>query len=288
MDVDLLIRRNRPLDGNYGRECWLHAFRPPGESTPILAVTNHPGDVVYDGVTFTAYPCKYAPPDVGKDSAIPTSELRISNVLRSLQPSLAANDWYRGFTLVSISYNDMEPTADYSDETEEMEVVSHKTDRDDIVFPLGVPQVILDSVPELIYSGYLCQHRFRRSAGVYGLRCGYTPLSIIEIQNPSGLPVVIRAVGCLPMAGQLIEIAGTGGLTPSLNGTYVCTADPGDVWNVTLDGTDGDDYTGTWDSAGTVGFYYCPQIRPACIARNRLASFGAEPTLRSGGLRIAV
>ncbi len=291
MDIDLIIRRTRPADGNRGCECWLIGVYPPDESTPVLAITNHPkwlgGDVTYDGITYTAYNCAAEPAGNDADGSLPEATIRISNVLRALIPTLEANDYFRGYTVELIPYNDSETATDYSTDVQELVWINHKTEKNDLLVTMGVPQAICDKVPADTYGGYSCRHRFRLSAGVYGQRCGYTPLPIIEIQNPSGLPVVVRMVGCLPMDGHVIEISGTGGLTPTLNGVYTCTADPGDVWNVTLDGTDGDDYTGVWDAAGVGGFYSCERFRPACRLRGRIESFGNVMGQRTDSLRVA-
>lgn len=292
MDKDLLIRRHRPSDGNFGCECWLLGVYPPDQVTPILPITNHPkhlgGDVSYGGVTYIAYPCSAVPADSSGDYALPEATIRISNVLRALVPSLAAHDYYRGYAVRIIAYNDQEPDADYTDQTSELLWVKHKLDGQDIIVTLGIPGELMDPVPEDIVNCLNCRHRFRISAGVYGKRCGYLPLPIIEIQKPSGSPVVVRMVGCLPMAGQTIEISGTGGLTPTLNGVYTATAVPGDVWNLTLDDTDGADYPGTWDGLGAGGFFSCRHTRTHCLPRGQLDRFGALSGQRTDSLRVAV
>jgi len=61
-----------------------------------------------------------------------------------------------------------------------------------------------------------------------------------------------------------------------------------DANHLSLNGTDGDDYVGAWDSAGVAGYWYCPQHRLACVARNRLAAIGLQAGLRSDALRVGV
>jgi hypothetical protein len=251
MDLNLLLRRNRPADGDFGRECWLMGFYEPGGSTPVLAVTNHPGDVTYDGVTYTSYSCSTKPPQVDSESGLPSAELTVSNVLRAIQPSLAANDWYRGFTAEFIPYNDMQPAADYSSDVKQMLVISHKTDLQDVIFTLSVPPELLDEVPEDSYGGYTCRHRFRRSAGVYGLRCGYQAKSIVAVNIPGGplfgrLSVEVTGHGYV--TGDLIELSGVAGISPSLDDVFVVEKFNDDVFK--LDGTDGADYTGPYTGGG--------------------------------------
>lgn len=286
MDIDLLTRRNRPADGDFGTECWLIGFYEPGGSTPVLAVTNHPGDITYDGVTYTSYNCSTKPPQVDPESGLPSAELTVCNVLRSIQPSLAANDWYRGFTAEFIPYNDMQPAADYSGDLKQMLVISHKTDLQDVVFTLSVPQELLDEVPEDMYGGYTCRHRFRRSAGVYGTRCGYTAKSIVAVTvgGVGVIPVQVNSHGYA--TGDLIELSGVAGITPSLDDVFVITNTGANTF--TLDGTSQADYSGAYGGGGLAGHWYCPHNRLACIARGRTANLGAEPGLRSDGLRIAV
>lgn len=293
MDIDLLIRRNRPIDGNYGCECWLMGVYPTGSATPILAITNRPGgDVTYDGVAYTSYHCQVEePPGTDDENALPLGRLRISNILRALIPSLYANDFYRGYTVKITPYNDAEPSADYSTEVSELTWVNYEMDGQDIIVTLSVPQELVDLVPEDAYSAYACRHRFRLSAGVYGARCGYTVQAVTDVGLSDGNPVVVRVPTHGFATGDTIELSSMDGIgiTPALDGVYTITlywADPTNVFM--LDGTDGADYAGAYVAGGAAGYYACAHHQVACDARGRRTSFGAQPGQRGDALRVAI
>lgn len=286
MDIALIRRRSRPSDDNYGMECWLLGVYPPGEGTPILAITNHPGDITYDGVTYTAYNCAIVPPDTDAEYALPGAQIRISNVLRALITSLHANDFYRNYEVEIIPYNTEETGAAYSTDVNELVWVSHKMDQQDLIVTLGVPGELTRSVPADLYASHNCRHRFRLSAGVYGQRCGYTAPAIVSVTLTPGGAIVIGQTGHLYSTGDLVEISGTGGLTPDLDDYYTVTNVNANSFS--LDGTVGDDYSGAWDSNGKAGFYTCEQYRAACVTRGRLVSFGGLAGMRSDALRVGV
>jgi hypothetical protein len=295
-DIALLRRRHRPADGYRGCECWLLGVYPPGAATPILAITNRPhhlgGDIVYDGVTYTYYNCTVeTPPDTDSEHALPEGVLRISNILRALVPSLYENDFYRGYTVQIIPYNDAESGVDYSGEVSELVWVNYEMDGNDLLVTLGVPQEYVDLVPEDSYSAYSCRHRFRVSAGVYGARCGYTVQAVTDVGLAGGNPVAVRVPGHGLATGDVIELSSMSGIgiTPALDGTYTITlywAEPTNVF--LLDGTDGGDYAGVYGAGGAAGYYACAHHRVACNARGRLASFGGVTGQRSDALRVAV
>jgi len=289
MDLNLLIRRTRPPNGAYGRECWLHGFYPAGEAVPILTITDHPGDIVYGGYTYTAYLCSYEPPKVVSDEAVPRATMTVSNVLRSLRPSLEAYDLFRGFTLQSIAYNDLEPAADYTDQLKQMVVIAPEISRLDVTFHLGVPGVLLEEYPHDSYSGETCRHKFRESPGVYGARCGYAAKDIVAINIPGGpaygrLSVEVTGHGFV--TGDLIELSGVTGIAPSLDDVFTVEYFNANVFK--LDGTDGADYSGIYTSGGLAGHWWCPQHRLACSARGRTAAVGLQAGLRSDALRLGV
>jgi len=297
MDIALIRRRTRPTDGNYGTECCLIGVYAPGESTPILAITDHPGDVTYDGVTYTAYHCGAVPPDTDPQYALPQATIRISNVLRSLIASLHANDFYRDYTVQIIPYNDAEPAADYSTDAKELVWINHKLvvngegHGDDLLATLGVPAELTRAVPQDLCQANNCRHRFRLSAGVYGKRCGYTAGAISDVGLAPGDAITVRQTAHGFATGDLVELSDMSGvgITPSLDGYYMITVYPAEPANVfILNDTDGGDYSGSYNSGGKAGYYTCEQYRAACIARNRLASFGALSGQRSDALRVGV
>lgn len=297
-DVALLRRRHRPSDGYRGCECWLIGVYPIGSAVPILTITNRPkhlgGDISYGGKTYTYYNCAIQnPPDTDSEHALPEADLRISNILRALVPSLYANDFYRGFTVKILPFNDAEPGSDYADDLSELTWVNYEMDGEDLVVTLAVPQELVDIVPEDTYSAYSCRHRFRQSAGVYGARCGYTAKDILTIEVPAG-----PGYGRLALttdgdhgfiSGDVIELSAVTGITgPDLNDVW--TVDYFNDTVVKVNGTDGADYSpaGVISTGGLAGHFSCPKHRLACLARNRLASFGGVSGQRSDVLRVAI
>jgi hypothetical protein len=289
MDIALIRRRTRPADGDYGLECWLIAFYPTDSAVPVLAVTDHPGDIVYGGVTYTAYDCAIHPPGVATDAALPEAELTINDVLRALQPLLAANDWLRGYRVEAVPYNDREPTADYSGDVKILQAIKHRTEMPrGCTFTLGVPGKIIATVPPDTYGAFDCRLDFRLSAGVYGSLCGYAARRIVAVTIPGGpaygrLAVEVTSHGFV--TGDLVELSGAAGISPSLDDVFVVEKFSDDVFK--LNGTDGSDYTGSYTGGGLAGHWYCPQHRLGCLARQRLTSFGGQPGMRPDGLRVA-
>ena len=80
-----------------------------------------------------------------------------------------------------------------------------------------------------------------------GDRVDNTAQNIEDITDATQVNIEITGHGY--STGDVIYIAGTGGLTPELNGEYVITKVDAD--NFKLDSTTYSDYSGTWDSAGT-------------------------------------
>jgi hypothetical protein len=276
MDAALLALRHS--HSGQGSEVWLVAITLSGESTPILTVTNNPGDLVVGGVTYTAYNVSFDPPESG-DDGLPTANLRISNVLRAIQPSLRDNDYYRGARCDVTAFNTSAPAAVYSDQVKQMQIVYHKTDDQDVVFTLSVPQGLIDPVPEDLYSPYGCRHRFRQC------RCGYVSVTITGVTRSGSDPLRITAATHRLTTGDEALLETVGGIIPAVAGVYVVTYV--DVSNVTLDGTNSSNYAGSYTSGGKIGYFACPKTRAACRARGMQARFGAEPGLGPNGLRIA-
>lgn len=276
MDPTLLALRH--AHNNQGREVWLVDITLLGASAPILSVTNNPGDLTLDAVTYTAYNMAFEPPE-SAENGLPAGSLRISNVLRAIQPSLRANDYYRGARCDVIAFNTAAPAADYSDQIKRMQIACHKTDEQDVVFTLSVPQELVDPVPEDFYGPYNCRHRFGKC------RCGYALKSLSGVTRSASDPIRITATAHGLTTGAEAQVATVGGITPSLAGVYTVTRV--DANNVTLDGTDSSQYSGTYTSGGKIGYAYCSKTRAACRARGRQAAFGAEPGLGPNGLRIA-
>lgn len=170
MDYRLLQRRNR--QENKGTECWLVAFWEPdadvGASgvSPVLGVTNHYTDITYDGIVYTSYNLSVEEPPPMDGEGLPTATLSISNVTLTLQDDMAANSYFRQGKCTVIPYNVDVPDADYSDETKQLEIISHETTLKQIKFTLAVPKEFIQVVPEDIW-GPQCRHRFTSA------RCGY-------------------------------------------------------------------------------------------------------------------
>ena len=276
MDADLLQYRHRRA--TKGVEVWLVNITESGGDSPVLCVTNNPGDITYDGNTYTAYNLRVEPPAASADG-LPLGKFIISNVTLGLQSALQAADYYRGGTLQIIAFNTALPAADYTDFTKDMTIVNHETTVQDIAFVLSVPLDLIDEVPGDEYGPFNCRHEFG------GARCGYSADTIDDVTLPSGNPVNVEIEGHPYVTGDLVDLFDMVGISPSLTAEWTVTKVDAD--NFTLDGTDGDDYTGAFTS-GNAAFAYCPQTLTACRARGQSASFGAYPCLRLDSRRVGI
>lgn len=131
-----------------------------------------------------------------------------------------------------------------------------------------------------------------------------TTQAIDDITLPSGSPVAVEETDHGFKTGDSVLLYGIAGITGGLDGTYTITKVDAD--NFTLDGTDGDDYSGTFSSgtlannpavlastndlsilAGTLAFVLCiNNAGTACVIApslvNRLGQLVSEDDLRAG------
>lgn len=286
MDYRLLQRRHRKADK--GIEVWMvRVYNLDDPTTTLLAVTNAPQDIVYDGDTYTSYNLTWAMEDQGADAGLPLCRLTISNILRSLQSALYASDFYRGCEADVFLYNTEESALDYTDEVKNFLIVNHEVDMYDLTFMLGASQSIVDYVPQDVYIPYSCRHQFPNTANSYvGTRCGYAGVSVTGVTLSGGDPVRITADGHGLTTGDAAFVRNIAGITPSLDGAYLATVI--DANTFTLDDTASSDYSGSYTGGGTTGFDECPRYKEACRKRGRITRFGATPNLRYDGLRVGV
>ena len=87
------------------------------------------------------------------------------------------------------------------------------------------------------------------------------------------------------VTGDDATLTGITGITPALNGNYTVTYV--DAYSFTLDGTDGDDYSGAYVSGGLAGFRYCYRDPASCIARHLYPqNYGGTIGLRRNMVRL--
>ena len=281
MTMDYRLVKRRHQSRQIGVECWLVSFYEPNGSTPVLAVTNYYEDITYDSVLYTHYNLSVEePPDVDPNG-LPTAQLVISNVTRTLQESMAASDYYRGGRCEFILFNVEEPDVDYTDQIKTLQIISHKTTLRSISFTLAVPKELIEQIPEDLYGPFSCRHRFQ-TPDQPSARCNYVGATIDDVTLSGSDPVSIEATGHGLSTGDIVLLDNVNGITPNMDGVYIVTVS--DDNNFSLDDTDSSAYSGVYTSGGTAGFSWCPKNRSGCRARGRTASFGGMPGLRADGI----
>ena len=257
------------------------------------ALTQAEIDVLYNAGNGTELvPTTYTAIGFGLDATklnntgeIPTLDLNVHDVGLVLRPQLRTLNGAIGSTVKIIVANTSYLAEDLTELELEFEVLSTRSNANNVTFRLGAPQRLFQRFPMERDFALFCQFRYRTSSGRITPECGYTAKNVVGYTLPSGTPVNIEATTHGFATGDSIRLDDVDDPTPSLDGIYTITVVDPD--NFTLDGTDGDDFSGAFVSGGTAGYDECPRSLTDCQDRENSVRFGAAPGLEEGGLRIA-
>jgi len=248
-------------------------------SGSVLRFCNNSENVVYDGDTYTAFSFYVNEFSCNTDGEIPEFTITISNIGYVLQDYMRTYDGLIESVIKFLYVNTSEIAEDFDDDMIGMTVVGCEILWPHVQLTLGIPSKLRRRVPEDRLNPHSCRHAFRTS------RCGYVGAAIDDISFPSGTEVSIDMVAAHGFStGDQIELETTG--ITGLDGVYTITNVDADTF--TLDDTDGDDYTGSYESGGLAGYAYCQRIPADCSERGRFpASYGGPLSLRREAIRFA-
>ncbi len=262
-----------------GSWVWLIAL-VTANSTTVRYVGNTE-NVTYDGNVYTALSFGIDKFTQNAQGLLPEFTCEITNagyVLQDYQDELV--DGTVTFTLI----NTENLAADYSEDAMEFTIIGATILWANVSLTLGVAPEIRRRSPEDRLNPYHCRHRFQGS-GRSSSRCGYVGKTITGITLPSGNPVQVTMSGGHNFeTGDEVYFENVNGGCTGLNGNvYTCTYSSGTV--ITLDSTDGDDFT-AWSSTGTCGYAYCDRNPDACNKRSQFpAYYGGPISMRREAVR---
>lgn len=261
-----------------GAWVWLLTIALPN-SGPTLRYASNTEDVTYGGNVYTGLNFTVDSFAFNADGEIPEFSMAVTNIGYDVQQYMRDYEGLIGGTVTFVYVNTGLLAQDWSEDATTLVIVGARSTWGTVEFTLGVPSGLRRRVPEDRLNPHSCRHKFRTS------RCGYGGSTISTIAFPSGTPVQINmaaAHGFVTGDQILLETTGITGLDGVYTITYV------DSDSFTLDGTDGDDYTGPYVSGGDAGYAYCDRIPEDCSTRGRFpGNYGGPLSLRREALRYA-
>jgi phage-related protein len=262
-----------------GAWVWLMTLTLPDAGGTYRWAANHE-DVSYGGNTYTAFGFKVDGFTSNTDGELPELTLTVTNIGFVIQDDLRNYDGLVGGTISYVQVNTDYLSEDYSEDAVTLTIVGAENRYPDIALTLSVPPQLRRRVPNIRMNPHSCPHRFRKA------RCSYVGETVTGVTLPSGNPVIIGVTAHGFATGSSILLETINGITPSLAGVWTITSTGADTF--TLDGTDGDDYSGSYTSGGKAGYAYCNQTPEDCQERELYpVRYGGPLSMRPNVLRYA-
>jgi hypothetical protein len=261
------------------------ALTPAGSST-TYRYTDNTEAVVYGGNTYTPMPFAIAPVERSTDGQLSAAQITVTDVGLGLQTVLRANNGLRGASVTLTQVNTNLLAQDFSGDSVTFQVSHCQNKYIDIVLYCGVPGSLKHQVPEDQYLALQCRHDYRIPNGQYSSRCGYVGKTITALILPAGAPLQVQASAHGFSTGDRVRVYGVTGITPSPDGDYTVTY--GDADHLTLDDTQGSDYSGLYAGGGKAGYGKCPRILTQCRNHGRSPSYGGIAASRADTVRLAL
>lgn len=234
-------------------------------------------------VKYTAFNFQLDPSDTNSNGQIPTRTLRISNVTSLLQSKIQELNSGVGSLVVLKVHNTKYLNENSPDLTENYEVLETSSTNKWIELVLGSPSALRQPFPLNRYKAHGCNWRFE------SVECAYNRKVVVGVtlSNPVSLEITAHDFE----VDDAITLYTINGITGGIEGPYLIKAvtDPNNVTIKTLLSVDvdGGDFAGVYTSGGEVGYTTCERTLKACRQRENSPRFGAQPGMRSGGVRIA-
>jgi phage-related protein len=268
MDTSLVLEKNK-LSGTVPWLILLEVSIPSTPATTIYLVRNTE-DITFNSQTYTAFPFEL---DVSKQVSkgdIPTIELRVNNVTRTLQSYL---EDYDGLVDESVTIRVVaKPTGEsvyHEAASWTYDILAVHSDAQYVYFTLGAPNPLSRRFPLYRYIAFNCRWRFRLDSSVVAPECGYAGNDSATTWTQSTAYTV----------GDIVK-------PTSVNGHYYrCTtagtSDATEPTWTTIIGNTVTDGSVTWTEN------YCKKTLQNCQDLDNSERFGGFPGLGSGGIRLA-
>lgn len=261
---------------------WLMALTPVGGSTYRFTTNTEP--ITYGGQIYQPLRFKIEPLDKSSDGSLTVAKVIVTDVGLVLQDTLRLYNGFRNASITLTQINTQLLAEDFSGDSVTYQVSHCQNQYMDIILYCGVPGSLKLTVPEDMYFALECRHDFRIPSGAYSSRCGYSGKDIVSITLPSGSEVQVQVTAHGFSTGDRVRIYGTSEIA-GLAGDYTITQTSADGF--TLDGTDGDDFSGTYTSGGKAGFAECARILTHCRNKGQSTNYGGIAAARADTVRLA-
>ena len=281
LPANLILEKNKPN----AESAWVLLIEAYLTDGTILRYARAHADITFDSNTYTAIAIGLDARRLNSTGEIPTLNLVVHDVGLVIRPYLRTLNGAIGSTVRLIVVNTENLAENYSELTVDFDVLQTWSRGTDVTFQLGPPTTLSQRFPLERDYALFCQFRMRDPDMRVNPECGYTDETVTGCTLPSGNPVRLTVTAHPFSTGDSLYVADVGGITPSLDDTYDITKV--DANTISLDGTDGDDYSGPYTSGGTAGYSDCSRTLTACQERENSTRFGGAPGLQQGGLRIA-
>lgn len=218
---------------------------------------------------------------------ITSVQLRVSDVGQLLQPYLKEIDGAIGSTIRITVVNSEELDSDYSTIQEDWDILGTTVEFNAITFTIGKPSPLRQRFPLYRYIAQHCRWTYVRQldGNSAEVECDYIGETVIAVTLPSAAPVIIEVTGHPWVDTDFVRLESIGGITPSLADSYQVTKTGANTF--TLDGTDGDDFSGAYTSGGLAGYHTCKRTLADCRLRGREVVYGGHVGMRSRGIHVA-
>lgn len=268
MDTSLLLEKNK-LNSTIP---WLILLEVTIPSTPAatLYLVRNTENITYNGNEYQNFPFEL---DVSKQVSkgdIPTIEVRVSNVTRTIQAYL---EDYDGLVDESVTIRVVAKPAGESDyleaESWTYDILGTHSDAQYVYFTLGAPNPLSKRFPLYRYTAFSCRFKFRVDDTVVAPECGYAGNDSAITWTAATSYSTGTIVYSNPFNNHYYRctVAGiSGGSTPT--------------WTTTLASFITDN-TVTWIEN------YCKKSLQNCQDLDNSERFGGFPGLGSGGIRLA-
>lgn len=267
-----------------GAWVWLLTIALP-EGGPTLRYVANTEDVVYAGLTYTAFAFAIDGFTCNSDGEIPEFTMSVSNIGYVIQGHMRTYNGLIGSTVSFVQVNSEFLAEDYSEDLTTLTVVGAQNTWPDLQLTLSVPPGLRGRVPEDRFNPHACRHAFRTPAGEYASRCGYSGHSIVSVMLAGTGAVSIEVTGHSFITGDRVRVYHIVGTTGGLAGDYVITVTDAD--HFTLNGTVTSSFAGSFVS-GNAGYAQCKRVPIDCSVRGRFPDqYGGPLSLRREAVRYA-